>query len=43
LLEDIEAEGVSIVPEHSVFAINRDSALPPAFAESDTGEDAVFH
>jgi hypothetical protein len=43
LLEDIEAEGVSIVPEHSVFVINRDSALPPAFAESDTGEDAVFH
>jgi len=43
LLEDIEVDGVSIVPEHSVFVVNRSCALPPAFAESDSGEDAVLH
>ena len=43
LLEDIEVEGKSIVPEHSVFVINRDSALPPEFAESYTDEEAVLH
>ncbi|MEK9765008.1 MAG: hypothetical protein VW274_00865 [Thalassolituus sp.] len=43
LLEDIESDGHSLVPDHSVFVVNRSCILPPAFAESDTGEAAVFH
>lgn len=43
LLEDIVREGRSIVPDHSVFVVNRCCVLPSAFAESDSGEAAVFH
>ena len=43
LLEDIEKDGLSIVPDHSVIILNRNSALPNTFAASDTGEAEVFH
>ena len=31
------------IPDHSLLVINRHCVLPVAFADSDTGEDAVFH
>lgn len=43
LLEDIEKDGLSIVPDHSVIVVNRNSALPNTFAESDVGESETFH
>lgn len=43
LLESIEKDGFSIVPDHSVIILNRNSALPNTFAASDTGEAETFH
>ena len=31
------------VPDHSLLVINRHCVLPASFADSDLGEDAVFH
>jgi len=43
LLEDICDGGLCLVPDHSVLVIDRCSVLQIAFADTDTGEDAVFH
>lgn len=44
LMEDIVDQGEQcIMPEHSVLVLNRSYVLPLAFADSDLGEEAVFH
>ena len=43
LLEEVCDGELCLVPDHSVVVVNREHVLPVAFADTDTGEGAVFH
>lgn len=43
LLEDLVHQAETILPQYSLLVVNRESALPAAFAQTATCEQAVLH
>jgi hypothetical protein len=43
MLDALMEDDQLMVPDHSLLVINRHYVLPASFADTDTGEDAVFH